>query len=576
MVLVIMPLLLGAIAAALVVSIDNSKSTASRLSDSVDAQLTSAFFVRDVQGAGLITTLGSLALDPRPSGLAGFSISSPQVCGPASVIGASVMPAGNQLLAAFFHPGAASGSAFDVGYWEVGTSPGPYRIVRYFCSLAADFTVSSPVSVAVADNVTYVSPSIQPSQFQVSAADGWVPTVASTHILDPGTTNPGPTITVVSTAGFINPGPSTVNVTTSLGSQFLTGCTVASATTFTNCSGAPINTSDTLSQDSVSAVNFSIDESPASRLVPTSPTEYHYSLTAAPRTETLWGPGPGSNGGPFPSGSPSLLTLSCQGITAKGNTSLTVTGSVVSDCGSVDCSGTSVITTNPPNQVYSYPSGSGTCSPTAGSYEPDPLAPFLPSCLLTQQNAPAPTIETIYGVSAYVLRPGRYTGPVPPTNDHSRPYYLEPGVYELDAGLSLSTKQRISIDPTYADSGQGVLLYIPSTKSGQGCAVGQPGASLNLSAQGAEDLPPLSSTQSKAYFQGNPYLGGVWVWQVAANSNPADLGGGSSATTPNLAYLPSAYVTLHGGPSAGTGAIICAGLLLTGGSTVTLSGPPAQ
>jgi hypothetical protein len=67
----------------------------------------------------------------------------------------------------------------------------------------------------------------------------------------------------------------------------------------------------------------------------------------------------------------------------------------------------------------------------------------------------------------------------------------------------------------------------------------------------------------------------MWVWQDAHNANPADLGGGTSAVSPGtetLAYLPSAIVTLHGGPGSGTGQLICFGLVLKGGSTVAISG----
>ena len=55
-VLVIMPIVIGAIAAAIIISEQDSGVASSRLSDSASAQTISEYYVRDVQGAEYITT----------------------------------------------------------------------------------------------------------------------------------------------------------------------------------------------------------------------------------------------------------------------------------------------------------------------------------------------------------------------------------------------------------------------------------------------------------------------------------------------------------------------------------------
>src|ERR1019366_142974 len=52
----VLVLIMGALVAAFMVSIDNQGSIQSRVTDSASAQLTAAFYVRDVQSAIAITT----------------------------------------------------------------------------------------------------------------------------------------------------------------------------------------------------------------------------------------------------------------------------------------------------------------------------------------------------------------------------------------------------------------------------------------------------------------------------------------------------------------------------------------
>lgn len=58
-VVAVLPLVVGSITAGFLVTLSNKNTTQSRFSDSHDAQLTSTYFVRDVQSASLVSTSGS-------------------------------------------------------------------------------------------------------------------------------------------------------------------------------------------------------------------------------------------------------------------------------------------------------------------------------------------------------------------------------------------------------------------------------------------------------------------------------------------------------------------------------------
>ena len=82
-----MPMIVGAIAAAIIVSEKDSGVTKTRLADS-NAQITSAYYVRDVQGAQYVTTTNVTG---------SFTSQSPQVCSNSSPQppGASLPPSGH-------------------------------------------------------------------------------------------------------------------------------------------------------------------------------------------------------------------------------------------------------------------------------------------------------------------------------------------------------------------------------------------------------------------------------------------------------------------------------------------------
>jgi hypothetical protein len=550
MVMAILPLIMGAIAAALIVTMNSEQSAANRLSDSVDSQITSAYYVKDVQGAGYVAT--QVVSGP-------YSSVSPQVC-PSSGAG--------QLLLALYHQVTAAGPAFDVGYWLNGTS-----VLRYSCSLNNNFAAHTQSEVAVADNVSRASAVIEPAQFaQATAATpaSWVQTVASTYVQAVTSSS----LTVLSTSGF---SAGVINVQTPLGSQHLNCGLVKDAVTLASCtpstSTIPVEVGQQISQNSIGDINLAVSQSPPTNGNGGKGVEYHYSLTASPRTQTPWGAGPGttSAGGESPyvpgsgGGGPTFLALGTNGISLQGssNASLTISGDASVDGGSISCGGSAKMTVN--NGTLNGVSGvTDSCgSITAAPYQPDPLAPYLPSCFPVQ---PAGSTTTSGGTLTYW--PGRYTSTIPPSNAHGT-IYFEPGVYELDAGISISNNQSVQIAPSA--NGRGVLLYLPGYNTAPGCASAPSPSSLgqfNLGGGGQQyDLPPLTKAQSTASFDGNPNLAGVWLWQDATNPTGASLGGNSGATQTGLAYLPTAIVSFSGSGTATTGQLICAGVSGSGGGS---------
>jgi prepilin-type N-terminal cleavage/methylation domain-containing protein len=277
-VLVILPLIIGAVAEAIIVSFESQPTTSNRLSNTTNAELTSEYFARDVQGASEVTTYQHLF----QSG--GYTQSSPQVCGSSS---------SDTLLVALYRPPGDGAAALDVAYWEHTDNQGMVEVIRYSCTLQPDFTSASPVAEVLAgpppgteagnaDLTQQVSAiaSISPSQFAQSASEGWAGTTVQTTVFATIVAfGSASTIYVSSTAGFV---PGTITVSTRLGVGTVT-CQVinASPPSFSQCSqagpsavsgaevviGAPVT-------ESISAIQLSVNEPSSS---------YRFNVLGTPR-----------------------------------------------------------------------------------------------------------------------------------------------------------------------------------------------------------------------------------------------------------------------------------------------------
>jgi hypothetical protein len=571
-VMVILPIVIGAIASAIIISMSSNSTVSNRLAGSVNAQLTSAYFVRDVQGAKEITTNQALVSQSV------YSQFNPQVCAPAAragftlVLGLYRAPVAGQ-------NGTVIDQGLSVGYWVAPSATGVSQLMRYSCTVAApNWTATSPVAVVASDDVATAKATIAPPQFSTAATSAWTTTAAITALAGQPRTLPAAQMDVSTTAGFIFDATagSPITVITTTGPQTVTCKGIGTDTTtnpptpdFTGCSGgipnSTILTNATITQGAVSGVQIAVAQQKSG---------YSYSLVGTPRVGVS-GIGPGLLPCLTKCSGPALLTLGTNGGVTLQDTAAGLTvlngGGIVVDGGSISCSGQ-----NPgPNAsggIAATSSVANGCSTTVSTtpYVPDPLQNAVPSCFPTQ---PAPQ-----GNTSTKLNPGRYTTSFPGSGSHT----VEPGLYELDGGFSIGNNQSLTLDPN-APSGAGVLFYIPN--AGTSCGAVTTAPSVSMAAGASVNLPPLSVYQSECYFgsggqncgtaktpsAGSAALGGVWIWQNVLNTNSATLGGNSTGSSAGLSYFPGAPVTLYGTPGAFTGSLIAASLTLAGNSAITVT-----
>lgn len=600
-VLVILPLIIGAAADAIIVTVRTDAATSGRISDSANAQLSAAYFARDVQGALELTTDASLAPGfvangtnpPKP---APFASTAPEICGPATVLSATSVPAG--LVVALYRPAStAAAPATDVGYWLEGTGSGT-QLIRYSCSLTAGYAATNPVSVTLADNAQNpnapgapISPtalsvdqSILPAQIGTAAALGWTDTQALTVYQGATTTLGGASysLTAAVSEAFA---PGWITVRTSVGPVPVDCSAVqvtATATTFQGCTGGSgvVSLGDSITQSAVTGVEATVTE-------PTS--SYHFVLLGAPYAS--------SNGVGKQGSGATLLILGSGGINLIGTGSYTcpingnkdklcVAGSIVMDGGTASCNGTSGIGVSGSIGSVSPPSSS-TCDPGQIVSSPvvaDPVSQHLAvQCLTSAQSGPISNLPTNpHPDLSGDLVPGIYTAPISNAT-------LEPGVYVLEGGIAnggVTIAAPSAADPWYQnppasgaanyDPSAGVLLYLPGATGTDpaGCisAPSAPAATLKDPPSTAISVAPLDSAQA-SYWLDNPYLGDTWIWQDVTNTQAFSLAGNVSVKSNGLAYLPGAtLVTSSGSPSITTGRMIVGGVQLSGTPSITLNG----
>lgn len=596
-VLVIIPLIIGAAADAIIVTVGTDAATSGRIADSSNAQLSAAYFARDIQGALELTTDQGLAPGLVGSQPAPFVSTAPEVCAPAPVLSASSVPPGLSLVVALYRPASPISPATDIGYWLQGTGSAT-QLVRYSCSLTPGFAASDPVSVTLADNASNpnspgaaissaalsVSDSILPAQIGAAAALGWTGTQASTVYQ-------GPTISLGGASYSLTAAPSQafapgwITAQTSVG-RVPVDCSgspvvTSTSTTFEGCSGGSgvVSLGDTITQSAVTGVEATVTE-------PTS--SYHFVLLGSPYA--------GSSGAGQQGSGATLLILGSGGINLIGTGSYTcpldsqkdklcVTGSVVLDGGTASCNGNAAIGTTGSIGSVTSPLDS-TCDPGQIASSPvvaDPVAQHLTApCLTSTQSAPISALPTNPTPDASGnLVPGIYTQPVANAT-------LEPGVYVLEGGANggVTIAAPSAADPWYQnppgsgaanyDPSAGLLLYLPGVTGTDpaGClsAPSPPAASLKDPPSTGISVAPLDSAQA-SYWLNNPYLADTWIWQDVTNTQPLSLSGNVTVTSKGLAYLPGAtLVTSSGAPSITTGRMIVGGVQLDGTPSITLNG----
>lgn len=571
-VLVILPMIVGAVAIAIIGTYKNEAPTASRLSDSVNAQLASAYFVRDVQGASLLTTDSTVA--------APFTLTNPQPCG-----------SGATLLVSMFR---LTGSTADVvSYWT--TTSSPTEIVRLYCNATIttypSMATSPPTSTVVISNDVPTNQGpvlVTPANFAGAAQGGWVPiSVNATAFANATTALPisgaslalqaPPSGFVVNAAGGTG---TPLEVATTTGTQTIT-CTGIASSSLTGCSGGAAGSSiaagSQISQTaSVAGVTLTTNESQS---------QYNVNLLSNPRTA----PGAAGGCGAGCGEGPSLLTLGSAGATLNihGNATVNVTGSVALDNGSLTCGGTDQFSASGSIETVNGGSTStihGGCvvSPSTSSWGTgtvgDPYGPYLPpSPPDTAFPEPPPSMryDNPQYHSAITLNPGEYLNQMTLLSGAS--VTLNPGVYVLDHGISVTGGASLHVASDFA--GDGVLLYVPCDATdtwAPSCS-----GSVSITA-GNVSILPLTAAQSNQYFGPDGTYGslqypgaeaGLWLWQNIGDSAAAALGGNSGTyTLSGTAYLPGASVTLDGTGSLTLGRVIAQSVTFTGTSATTVTG----
>lgn len=155
-VMMILPLITGGIAAALVSVLQMQGHTLTRFSNSSDSQITSEFYVRDVQSAAYVTTDASITSP--------YTATSPQLCG--SSLGGT------------FVVGLYWGQS-EATYWAIGTT-----LIRRYCAVNGSYQTPSVTS---SRNVSFNISSGQGSAVVTgsaasTASDGWASTVGVSGI----------------------------------------------------------------------------------------------------------------------------------------------------------------------------------------------------------------------------------------------------------------------------------------------------------------------------------------------------------------------------------------------------------
>lgn len=583
-VVVVIPLIMGGIADAFIVSLRNNSANSNRISDSVNAQLAQNFFVRDVQSASYITECDNNNSSNSNSCYGSFSAQTPQVCSPGA----------GTLLVALYHPAIITENvpALDVAYWFEGSGTSA-EVDRYSCTLnTASHTSTNPLKTAVAtqppssplaagqtQEAVTASVEIDPSQFSSAASGGWTSVAAFTT----AETFSGGTLTVSSTAGFAS---GAITVVTSAGLTQIACGSVASLTTFTGCStpAGSVANGDPVTQSNISSVQIAVSE-PAS--------QYSYNLLGAPRASNP------QSSSIYNSNLPNLLTLGPDGVApvnGGGNAACpdstvanicigtaNAPGGVVVDTGGiVYCNGAGVHTyihfqDNNGTVGTTAASGASSCNSVAvaGKVQtvPDPLKDNLPGngCMLASITTTA-NPGSVPGVPGLATNPSTYNGnAVPGVYTSPLSGRIEPGIYILEGGIGSITGMASDsgLNTFYygTDSTAGALLFVPPPQNTFSTRPecfnpAQAPTALNGSVSG---IVPLDAAQSSSYFGGNSIMGGVWLWQDNNNTNPVTLTGYSSpppgGTNGGLLYTPGAdYAPPSGGPgSLSTGSMIIAG-----------------
>jgi prepilin-type N-terminal cleavage/methylation domain-containing protein len=526
-VLIILPLILGAIAVALITTLQDSVGLSTRISDSVDAQITAAFYVRDVQSSQFVTT-SAVASTPW-SAAAGRAKCG---AGAATALVVSLAWASGAKL--------ATGKSVEtvVSYWRTAQAVGSGTVTaNVLTSKTPEFGVGD-----VGQQVVQTNGSAIPFGTLIKkVTSSTVVTLSKTTSGGSVSFAVGPTLI----RDFCTGGTSTPSsVTTSR--DFFTPFFRAEVSCPTPKATCANWKTTWVSTQGVTSIILAV-MAPAGR--------YNYNISAVPRVSN--GTGPEKFGTPFTYTLPTLLLIGgVQRVVKEDATAnVTVRGRVSMNTGyfqqtnKATFTATKIETTDTPvTGICSVPRGlahcTGTITPPAKTAVhitapiPDPFASLT--------DPPAlPTMCSAVGSGA--LPPGQYHCAVS-ISGTGRTLTLSGGIYEFDTGLSVNGGASLT------GSG-GVLIYLPCNK-------------VDTWAPQCQETFAVKNSQLTVKGLSGAYPT-IWLWENAGDTAQITLAGPGGFDVTGILYAPRAQVKLAGGTTtSAVGSIIAYTLWVHNGTFV--------
>jgi hypothetical protein len=543
-VLLVIPMLIFGVTAAIIASLQNQNTEYNRLSDTADASIASAYFARDVQSASAVTTSGSPQCGTNPTWRPLVSLLWQQQISSRTVSDATIAintPSTITSATAIFQvnpPNSDSGSTVSDPKVDGGDGILNNETITPISTTVANLSSSLGLSNVSGDRVTIsrvftwrVTYWDEPI---VSAATGATTYDLVRELCQIAAAVPPPTITVLAhdlpsnqVFASVGCGP---GITSNCSSSYLATSWLGCQFTAAMCPLGSLNTAG------VESISLSAVE-PAS--------DYQFDLSASPRYSNPTIQQSELGGNPVPT-----LLLSGDGPgtlnVTNPNVSLNITGNLVFNCiGSVPngCTGplvdldasnaTVADTSTNPGQNFQVANCPSSCAATAIVNTHSSLGVYTgpgPSTATTVANpwVPVLTTATVGGCSSstFICTPGVYASS--PTFVGGNTYTFQPGNYLFQNGFTIPNN-RVFI------TGTGVFFYV---SGGQVSIADVAAVNHGNQMKTAFYLTPPTT---------GPYAG-VSLYQAPTDSNSLILwapGTGASATAP---YSISGAVEAPGAP----------------------------
>lgn len=507
-VIVILPLVIGAVAVALIVTLSDSAGISAKVASSVDAQITSAFYGRDVQSSQYVTT-SIPATTPWPAA-AGTAVCT---SGTAKNLVLSLAWGSGTKLAT----GATEESV--VSYWRGDLAGGSGSVS------GKTLTATGPAFAPGDAGQAVVQTNGSSIPFGTTIASYVSPTQVTLTKTATGSTvsfEVGPTLTRKFCVG--GTAPSKVTTSHDFFTPFLRAI-VSCIPTSTTCTKV---TSAWIPAQPVTSVALGVME-PSGK--------YDYNVSASPRVSNATGntacePSVCTAGGGTV---PTLLLLGGSTRVIKessATTHVTVVGTTQMNTGYFQqnngstfkttkgestnvaalCTGpTAKCTTIQPPQHSWTQTTTPTPDPFAGLHDPPPA---------TTRGCPAPT--------TLELTPGLYTCTIK-VNGSGHVLTLKHGAYEFSGGVSVTGGAKLT-------GMSGVFIYLPCKTVDSWDPV----------TSCSESFTVKNSYMTVKTLRTGPYAG-FWYWQNKGDTTTAQISGPGGFSTTGIMYAPGAEVKLSGG-----------------------------